>query len=62
MLSQVREIAKNKDLTRSRKNTGEIVYSIGNFNTFEQAEFVRNDLIKLGLKQVFISEVNISIK
>lgn len=60
LLQQVRKSSRNKDMTRAIKNTGEIIYSIGNFGTFEEAETVRNELISIGLKQVLISEVIIN--
>lgn len=60
LTDQIRKLAPDKEFTRTVKNSKEIIYNIGNFNTFEDAEGLRNLIINLGLKNVKISEVDLN--
>ena len=47
-------LAGNKNVQHVRNNNGLYVYSIGNFNTFEDASLMLNDLRKQGISDAFV--------
>lgn len=47
-------LAGNKDVEQLRNNNGLYVYSIGNFNTFEDAAVMQNSLRKQGISDAFV--------
>jgi hypothetical protein len=47
-------LAGGKNVEHSRNNNGLYVYSIGNFNTFEEASLMLNELRRQGLPDAFI--------
>ena len=56
-INTIRNLSQGKELSRKVDSTGEFIYIIGNFNTLDEANRIKDNLIASGLLKAVVIEI-----